>query len=62
MKPRRMSTGFTRREMLYLSGATLLAAACGNGASTTTGAPTGTTSATGAPAVSLLDPREPRSG
>jgi multiple sugar transport system substrate-binding protein len=57
-----MSTGFTRREMLYLSGATLLAAACGNGASTTTGAPTGTTSATGAPAVSFLDPREPLSG
>jgi ABC-type glycerol-3-phosphate transport system substrate-binding protein len=63
LKPRRKSTGFTRREMLYLSGATLLAAACGNGAtSTTTGAPTGTTSAAGGPAVSFLEPREALSG
>lgn len=63
MKPRRKSTGFTRREMLYLSGATLLAAACGNGATTTTtGVPTGTTSAAGGPAVSFLEPREALSG
>jgi ABC-type glycerol-3-phosphate transport system substrate-binding protein len=64
LKPRRKSTGFTRREMLYLSGATLLAAACGNGAATTTttGAPTGTTSAAGGPAVSFLEPREALSG
>jgi ABC-type glycerol-3-phosphate transport system substrate-binding protein len=49
--------------MLYLSGATLLAAACGNGATTTTtGAPTGTTSAAGGPAVSFLEPREALSG
>jgi multiple sugar transport system substrate-binding protein len=48
--------------MLYLSGATLLAAACGNGATTTTGASTGTTSATGGPAVSFLEPREALSG
>jgi len=62
LKPRRKSTGFTRREMLYLSGATLLAAACGNGATTTTGVPTGTTSAAGGPAVSFLEPREALSG
>jgi ABC-type glycerol-3-phosphate transport system substrate-binding protein len=49
--------------MLYLSGATLLAAACGNGATTTTtGVPTGTTSAAGGPAVSFLEPREALSG
>jgi ABC-type glycerol-3-phosphate transport system substrate-binding protein len=63
LNPRRKSTGFTRREMLYLSGATLLAAACGNGATTTTtGVPTGTTSAAGGPAVSFLEPREALSG
>ena len=62
MKPRRNSTSFTRRELLYLSGATLLATACSKRATTTTGAATDTTSAAGAPAVSFVEPRESLSG
>ena len=51
--------------MLYLSGATLLAGACGNGGLTTTTtspAGTGTTLAGGEPAPSFLEPREALSG
>ncbi len=61
---------FTRREFLYLSSATLLAAACGDGdgtATSTTGAGTtipGTTAALGEgePATSFVEPREALSG
>ena len=70
MVPRRIPSGripygFTRREFLYLSGATLLAAACGDdgtGATTTSLAGTTTTLAGDEPAVSFVDPREALSG
>lgn len=58
--------GVTRREFLYLSGATLLAAACGNGGvgTTTTTAATTTTRAglAGGPEVSFVEPSQSLSG
>jgi len=65
--PRKLPYGMTRREFLYLSGATLVAAACGNGGSgtTTTTAAGTTTSAAAAgeePEVTFVDPREALSG
>ncbi|MGH8913842.1 MAG: twin-arginine translocation signal domain-containing protein, partial [Acidimicrobiia bacterium] len=67
MVPRKRPSPLTRREFLYLSGAAMLAAACGNGASGTTTttrlAGSSTTAMTGEePAVSFVEPREALSG
>jgi ABC-type glycerol-3-phosphate transport system substrate-binding protein len=64
---RRVPYGVTRREFLYLSGAALVAAACGNGtsATTATGSPTSTTLAEGpgeGPEVSFVEPSQSLDG
>ena len=64
MTPRRYPYGLTRKEFLYLSGATLLSTACGGAGTggTTTTAPTTTGAVAGEPAVNFLEPRESLSG
>ena len=66
MVPRKFPYGVTRREFLYLSGAALLAAACGQTGSTTT-TRLGGTSTTGlnglvAPGVNFIEPTQALSG
>ncbi|HEX6947452.1 MAG TPA: extracellular solute-binding protein [Acidimicrobiia bacterium] len=67
MVPRRYPRGITRREFLYLSGATVLAAACGPATSvtTTTGAGQGsstTAGMAGEPQVNFVEPTQSVSG
>jgi ABC-type glycerol-3-phosphate transport system substrate-binding protein len=63
--PRRSLQGVTRREFIYLSGAALLAAACGQtGSTTTTAGATTTTGINGmaAPEVNFVEPTQAVSG